>query len=152
LPRRFLDVSGEKTTVARREEDRRRDEMARTVMVVEDDAAIRELVMQVLTFEGFMAVGAGDGQEALRRLKEEQVRPEVILLDLMMPVMDGWHFRAEQLKDPALAEIPVVVMSAVADGMSAEGHVSKPFDVDALLDAVSRAGAPRPALHCGGAR
>ena len=121
--------------------------MARTVMVVEDDAAIRELVMQVLTFEGFMAVGAGDGREALRRLKEEHVRPEVILLDLMMPVMDGWHFRAEQLKDPALAQIPVVVMSAVADAMPAEGHVSKPFDVDALLDAVTRAGAPGPAFH-----
>ena len=121
--------------------------MARTVMVVEDDATIRELVMQVLTFEGFMAVGAGDGREALRRLKEGHVRPEVILLDLMMPVMDGWHFRAEQLKDPALAQIPVVVMSAVADEMPAEGHVSKPFGVDALLDAVSRAGAPRPTLH-----
>ena len=121
--------------------------MARTVMVVEDDAAIRELVIQALTFEGFMAVGARDGREALRRLREEHVQPEVILLDLMMPVMDGWHFRAEQLKDPALAGIPVVVMSAATDELPAEAHVPKPFDVDVLLDAVSRAGGAGPALH-----
>jgi CheY-like chemotaxis protein len=113
----------------------------RTVMVVEDDVATRELLMQVLTFEGFTAVGARDGREALRHLREEHVTPEVILLDLMMPVMDGWHFRAEQLKDPALARIPVVVMSAAGDELPADAHVAKPFDLDVLLDTVARLGA-----------
>jgi CheY-like chemotaxis protein len=118
----------------------------RTVLVVEDDVVIRDLVVQVLGSEGFEAVPAGNGAEALRRLRGS-VHPAVILLDLMMPVMNGWQFRAEQLRDPALADIPVVVMSAADDGgIPADGHVHKPFEIDALLDAVARfaPGPPRP--------
>jgi CheY-like chemotaxis protein len=74
--------------------------------------------------------------------------PALILLDLMMPVMNGWQFRAEQLKDPALAEIPVVIMSASdEDDILADGQVEKPFDIDMLLDVVSRCTRPTPALH-----
>jgi CheY-like chemotaxis protein len=111
----------------------------RTVMVVEDDALIRELVIDILGQEGFTAVGARDGAEALDRLRQERLRPALILLDLMMPGMNGWQFRAEQLKDPVLARIPVVVMSA-SDGAEivAEARVEKPFGIAALLDAVAR--------------
>ncbi len=110
-----------------------------TVMVVEDDACIREMVIQVLAGEGFTAVGARNGEEALHHLREEHVDPALILLDLMMPVMNGWQFRAEQLEDPALARIPVVVMSASGEtGVSFDEHVDKPFDIEVLLDMVSR--------------
>ncbi len=110
----------------------------RTVMVVEDDGLIREVVIEILVAEGFDAVGARNGEEARSRLRREPVRPAVILLDLMMPVMNGWEFRAEQLRDPELAGIPVVVMSASdASGVPADAHVAKPFDIPALLAAVS---------------
>ncbi len=120
---------------------------SRTVMVVEDDALIREMLIQVLGAEGFTPVGARNGEEALRRLRQDQELPGLILLDLMMPVMNGWQFRAQQLADPALAEIPVVVMSAsAADDIRAHGHIEKPFDIDVLLDAVSRCTRPAAAL------
>ncbi len=122
--------------------------MAETVMVIDDDALIRDMVIQVLACEGVTAVGAGNGQEALRCLRQDRVHPALILLDLMMPVMNGWQFRAEQLKDPALAGIPVVVMSALDDDdIPAEGHVGKPFGIEALLDVVSRFAPSSSALH-----
>jgi CheY-like chemotaxis protein len=121
--------------------------MAETVMVVEDDAFIREMVMQVLAGQGFTAIGASNGEEALRHLRQERIHPALILLDLMMPVMNGWQFRAEQLRDPALASIPVVVMSASCDDeIPAEARVDKPFCIEALLDAVSRLAVLRPPL------
>ena len=114
------------------------------VMVVDDDASIREMVVEVLAMEGFAVVGARNGEEALRRLRQGELRPSLILLDLMMPVMDGWQFRAEQLQDPALARIPVVVTSAVANSdMHADGYCEKPFDWGALLSAVTRFATPR---------
>jgi CheY-like chemotaxis protein len=120
----------------------------RTVMVVEDDALIREIVVQILACEGFATIVARNGAEALRRLREEHVHPALILLDLMMPVMNGQQFRAEQLKDPALAGIPVVVMSASDEGdVSAEAHIGKPFEIDVLLDAVSRFAPSSSTLH-----
>jgi CheY-like chemotaxis protein len=120
----------------------------RTVMVVEDDAPVRELVIQVLAGEGFTAVGAANGEEALQRLRQERVQPALILLDLAMPVMDGWHFRLEQLLDPALAGIPVVVMSASDDGgMPADDRVAKPFEIEALLQVVSRFAGPTSTLQ-----
>ena len=122
--------------------------MAATVMVVEDDATIRELVIELLGTEGFTAVGARSGQEALRRLRQEHLHPSVILLDLMMPVMDGWQFRAEQLSDPDLASIPVVVVSASNDGnVPADDHLDKPFDIDVLVNTVSRLTLSRSELH-----
>jgi CheY-like chemotaxis protein len=119
-----------------------------TVMVVEDDALIREIVVQILAAEGFTSIVARNGAEALHRLRDGRVHPALILLDLMMPVMNGWEFRAEQLKDPALAGIPVVVMSASGgDDVPAEAHVGKPFEIDVLLDTVSRFAPPSSMLH-----
>ncbi len=108
-----------------------------TVMVVEDDALIRDAVIEILADEGIAAFGAHDGEDALAQLRGERVRPAVILLDLMMPVMNGWEFRAEQLKDPELSRIPVVVMSASDPcGISADRHVRKPFAIPVLVQAV----------------
>jgi CheY-like chemotaxis protein len=122
--------------------------MAATVMVVEDDIGIRELVIEILCGEGFTAVGAGNGKEALQHLRQKHFQPALILLDLMMPVMNGWQFRIEQLRDPSLAEIPVVVMSGADDGgVPAEGHVGKPFEIDVLVETVSRFVPSSSALH-----
>jgi CheY-like chemotaxis protein len=124
--------------------------MAETVMVmvIEDDALLRDMVMQFLACEGFTPVGARNGEEALHQLREDHIHPAVILLDLMMPVMNGWQFRARQLQDPALAGIPVIVMSALDDDdVPAEAHVSKPFKFDVLLDTVSRLAPSSSTLH-----
>jgi CheY-like chemotaxis protein len=85
--------------------------MAEPVLVVEDDPDLREMMEQMLHLEGFATLTAPNGQEALNLLNAG-VPVKVILLDLMMPVMDGWEFRRRQLADPKLAGIPVVVMSA----------------------------------------
>jgi CheY-like chemotaxis protein len=81
------------------------------VLIVEDDSAICSSLGEGLREEGFAVQTAANGREALERLRAE---PElsVIVLDLMMPVMDGWDFRQEQLKDAALKDIPVVVITA----------------------------------------
>src|SRR5262245_13335746 len=85
----------------------------RLVLIVDDDHDIREALSQVLGDEGWVVATAADGREALDYLDAHRdALPEVILLDLMMPVMSGGEFRAEQLKDPSLAPIPVVVISA----------------------------------------
>lgn len=112
------------------------------VLVVDDETDIRQALAEVLTYEGFQVVDAGDGQEALD--KARQYRPELVLLDLMMPRMNGWEFRRAQKGDRALARIPVVVLSAFAnDGkMDAEGYIEKPFDVDQLVSAVRRYARP----------
>src|SRR5688500_17713436 len=82
------------------------------VLVVEDDEGIREALCDLLATEGFDVTSAVHGADALEKLRGNGEKPNVILLDLMMPVMDGWAFRAEQRRDPALAAIPVVVITA----------------------------------------
>jgi CheY-like chemotaxis protein len=107
-----------------------------SVLVVDDESDIREAVAEVLADEGYVVHGAGDGAEALR--KARAVHPNIVLLDLMMPGMNGWEFRAAQKGDPELSDIPVVVLSALGRvaGMDAAGFIQKPFDLDELLDAV----------------
>jgi CheY-like chemotaxis protein len=108
----------------------------RKVLVVEDDHLIREAIAEALDEEGFEVVEAANGREALEKL-HAQPGASLVLLDLMMPVMDGWRFREAQLRDPELANIPVVVLSAVKDeNVPAERHFSKPCDLDELLDTV----------------
>ncbi len=114
--------------------------MAR-VLVVDDELDIREAVTEVLSYEGHEVVTASDGAEALR--KARAVQPDVVLLDLMMPGMNGWDFRAAQLRDPAIASIPVVVLSALGrvSTIDALAFLPKPFGLDDLLDLVRRAAA-----------
>jgi CheY-like chemotaxis protein len=114
------------------------------VLVVDDESDIRQALAEVLTFEGYEVVDARDGQEALD--KARKYRPELVLLDLMMPRMNGWEFRRAQKGDRALARIPVVVLSAFEnDGrMDAEAYIEKPFDLDQLVSAVRRYARPAP--------
>ena len=112
-----------------------------SILVVEDDAGAREALTDILRDEGFEVRGAANGREALDQL-EGGMRPCVILLDLVMPVMDGWEFRQRQLREASLAPIPVVVLTATAgEGPEAvpPGDVlRKPVDFDALLARVER--------------
>ncbi len=114
------------------------------VMVVEDDFSIRDILRELLEEEGYRVVWAADGREALARLKAARRPPSLILLDLMMPVMDGWEFRLAQQRDPELARIPVVVISAdhalpqKISQLAVEGYLPKPFELATLLDTVQR--------------
>jgi CheY-like chemotaxis protein len=84
---------------------------AAPVLVVEDDVAIASALSDALQDEGLDVATAANGRDALVMLRNG-FRPSAIVLDLMMPVMDGWDFRQEQLRDPALRDLPVVVMTA----------------------------------------
>jgi CheY-like chemotaxis protein len=111
------------------------------VLIVEDDADLREMMAQLLTLEGFAAATVSNGREALAYLRAHAA-PDVILLDLMMPVMDGWEFRREQRLDREMAEVPVIVLSAldqtrVAE-VAADAFLKKPLDFDRLLELIRR--------------
>jgi CheY-like chemotaxis protein len=111
------------------------------VLVVEDDRDLREMMLQLLAAEGFEPIPARDGIEALECLRSSREAPHVILLDMMMPRMDGWTFRAVQERDPHLAPIPVVVLSAAPRDQLASVHAAailqKPLDYEQLIEAVS---------------
>jgi CheY-like chemotaxis protein len=115
------------------------------VLVVEDDDELRIALKESLVAEGYEVETASNGAEALAVLrKDETKRPAVILLDLMMPVMNGWQFITAQKDDPKLALIPVVVLSAVGSHVQSvapldvAAFMRKPFELDALLDTIHR--------------
>lgn len=114
------------------------------VMVVDDDTDLRETLSEVLADNAYQVVGAANGQEALDLLHGAAERPCVILLDLMMPIMDGKTFRAELLKEQALSDIPVIVLSAHANidealgDMRVQAKLPKPVDIKPLLALVDR--------------
>jgi two-component system chemotaxis response regulator CheY len=114
----------------------------KTVLVVDDDRDIRDVLTDALEAEGYRVVTAVDGLDALTWLRARTARPCVILLDLMMPRMDGIQFRTEVLNDPDLALIPVVVLSAdpsvivTAKSLNFAGSLRKPVPLEALLAAV----------------
>jgi len=108
------------------------------ILVVDDEPMVRQSLGQFLGDEGYTVEEAADGADALARVVEH--RPDVILLDLMMPVMDGWEFRRQQQADPALAPVPVIVLSALdqarASNLEATAFLKKPLDFDRLLSLV----------------
>jgi two-component system, chemotaxis family, chemotaxis protein CheY len=115
----------------------------RLIFVVDDDAAIRETLALILHDEGYQVVTASDGLDALEQLQKRSGTPCVILLDLMMPVMTGSQFYEAKQKDPELAKIPVVVISADSNlkqkAASFGGdYIAKPVRVETVLDAVER--------------
>jgi two-component system, chemotaxis family, chemotaxis protein CheY len=124
-----------------------------SVLIVEDDADLRQIELQLLDFHGWPAYVASDGIEALKALREH--RPSLILLDLAMPRMDGVQFRAaqRQLPDRRLANVPVVVVSAVHDALryksvlNAADVLVKPFEPDRLLQAVESHVRPVSLFH-----
>ncbi len=111
------------------------------VLVVDDDPDIRDALCELLEDEGYRAVSASNGQEALVYLKSREP-PCVILLDLMMPVMDGWEFRRVQKGDPRWSNIPVVVITAAgnygASTISVERVLPKPLQLEHVLEALAQ--------------
>ncbi len=109
------------------------------VFLVEDSKDIQTLIHHFFIGEGYKVEWANNGEEALQKLRSLSVLPDLILLDLMMPKMNGHQFRLEQKKDAKLSSIPVVVMTAdinvaeQARRMGANGHLRKPFTVESLL-------------------
>ena len=115
----------------------------KTVLVIEDDAAIRRTLHGVLNDEGYEVTEAANGLEGLNRLRSGS-RPNLILLDMMMPVMDGRTFSCRVGEEPTLASIPVVVITATGDCSQIRSSLPvldclhKPLDLNRLLDAVER--------------
>jgi CheY-like chemotaxis protein len=113
------------------------------VVVVEDDHDLRDALCAVLDDEGYSSAGFPNGREALEYLRRAEP-PRLVLLDLMMPVMSGWEFREEQMKDSRLASIPVVILSAhvkadlFGTSLGVARTIRKPLSVDELVRVVAR--------------
>ena len=108
-----------------------------TILVIDDNLDTNEALARLLASRGYRVVPAFDGHQALDYLRRGG-KPSLIVLDIHMPGIDGQEFRAEQLADPALARIPVIVYSVDHEATlpDAVAHVEKGFDVDVLLDLI----------------
>ncbi len=115
-------------------------ESLKRVLIIEDDQAIRESIAEVLTDQGYVVAAAQDGVEGLREARAQH--PNLIMLDLMMPTMNGWQFREVQKQDPSIADIPVIVISAYSavrgPALDEVARFPKPFDLVTLLLAVEK--------------
>jgi two-component system response regulator MprA len=120
----------------------------KTIMVVDDDADVRDAVTDLLERHGYAVMPASNGEEALSELKSSEARPSLILLDVMMPVMDGHAFCEQQQQDPELKDIPVVVFTAFSAALERMADVKtaaqleKPVMASELLDSVDRLADP----------
>ena len=120
------------------------DWAAKSILIVDDDFGIRDYLTQILQDEGYQVAAAANGLEALDYLKARPRRPCVILLDLTMPIMNGWDFRAAQRQEPRLDAVPVVVLTAdgaasqKAAALGAAGFLQKPVSISTLLNTVER--------------
>jgi CheY-like chemotaxis protein len=118
------------------------------VCIVDDDADIREAMRLVLEMSGYAVTEAADGAAALDVLRSAAPLPCCIILDLMMPGMNGWEFREQQRADPRIASVPVIILSGVHDlsakarEIGAADQLQKPIELAQLLDAVGRQCAP----------
>lgn len=114
------------------------------IMIVEDSIDISEILCRLYESEGYNVILAKHGGDAIEKLKTVSKLPCVILLDLMMPVMDGYRFCVEQKKDMRLAEIPVVIMTADANAkeksveVGASGYIRKPVEIETLLEVAAK--------------
>lgn len=112
------------------------------ILIVEDEGLIRSLLVEVLEEEGYQVVGAANGEVALKTLQTANVPPRLILLDLNMPVMNGWQFRSAQQREATLAAIPVIILSAGRNiahetkTLAAVDYLAKPLDLTELLDCI----------------
>ena len=125
-----------------------------TILVVDDEVDMRDSLTQILTGEGYQVRTAGNGEEALGCLQRMERRPALILLDLVMPGMDGWRFLAERARDARLSAIPVILISGQADAHALEkefhlaGCIEKPIEIANLIRALQRVGVS-PGAHAG---
>jgi two-component system, OmpR family, response regulator CpxR len=108
------------------------------VLLVDDDAAFRDMVQEVLEQAGYDVYCAGDGKEALAVLHEADPAPGLILLDMMMPVMSGEEMLAALKQVHALAAIPVTIVSGTEEPPEGASYLSKPVDIAALLGLVEK--------------
>jgi CheY-like chemotaxis protein len=119
-----------------------------SVLIVEDDPSIRNMLCLVLEMSEYRVSAAANGQEALSLLCKSDDKPSLILLDLMMPVMDGWTFARKLEENPRLKNIPLVVLTAFADRAdsipNSRGLLRKPVDLEKLMTFVE--------TYCGGSR
>jgi len=124
---------------------------ASTVLVVEDDVDVRAGLADLLEGEGYHVIAVGDGSAALEYLRSVHALPRVIVLDMMMPVMDGFQFRAEQQRDIELARIPIIVLSAYGDvkqsatSIRADAYLVKPVEGRDLVRVIEHV-APTPSV------
>jgi CheY-like chemotaxis protein len=109
------------------------------VLLVDDDGDLRRSLGEALEEAGFAVISAANGQDALMKLRQPPL-PDIILLDLLMPVMNGWQFCQAKQADPAAARIPVIVMSAAVSNdprspyyIQVDDFIAKPLDLDELL-------------------
>jgi CheY-like chemotaxis protein len=112
---------------------------AKSVLIIEDDTAVRETIQEILEIQGYKVFSAANGKEGTEVLKTCVPSPSVILLDLMMPVMNGWQFLDIQRNDPKLRDIPVVICSAykeTARAVKPNAFIEKPVQFKALLGAI----------------
>jgi CheY-like chemotaxis protein len=122
-----------------------------TVLLVDDDLDLREAAAEALEDAGYRVVRADDGRRALDEMTRGGLRPDLILLDMMMPNLDGWGFRVAQKQLPAIAGIPVVALTAYAltederDQLDAAAILRKPVALEELMQAVETAAAARAA-------
>ena len=107
------------------------------ILLVDDDAGSRDALAKLLRGEGFAVVAVDGGVAAMESLRRPPL-PRLIVLDLMMPDMDGWDFRHEQKRDAELARIPVIVVSAAGKLPDADASFRKPLDFEKFLTAVKR--------------
>ncbi len=115
---------------------------SKNVLIVEDDLEIREALREILMEESHSVQTAANGAEALKSLEAIQ-KPDLILLDMMMPIMDGYHFRMLQMKDQTISQIPTIVLSADRNfpykmkDLGIKHFIKKPLELDRLLDLIN---------------
>ncbi|HTJ44372.1 MAG TPA: ATP-binding protein [Kofleriaceae bacterium] len=118
------------------------------VVVIEDDLELRSTLVEVLDEHGYEVYDAEDGARGLATVRDRG--PDVVVFDLMMPVMDGWRFRIEQRRDPSIAKIPTIAISAsgtpAASAIDADVFLSKPFAIESLVEAIDDVLAARARL------
>ena len=113
----------------------------KSILVVEDEESIRETIRDVLELKGFKVFSATNGEEGITELRRMTEKPCVVLLDLMMPVKNGWQFLDVQRNDPKLSHIPVIICSAYeesAKSVHPDDYVSKPVQLKKLLLAIDK--------------
>jgi CheY-like chemotaxis protein len=113
------------------------------ILIVDDDLDSGEAMSELLANQGFEVALAADGQRALEAMRGAHTLPDIILLDLMMPVMNGWQFRTAQLNDPQLAAVPVIILTASSASdsqlsqLKAAALFHKPVDADTLVKKIN---------------